>query len=128
MIFEEAVVLSEPFDQVVEQVKGALASQGFGTLTEIDLQATLKEKIGREADRHVILGACNPLLAARALDAEPAVAVLLPCNVCVRETDRGVVVEAMDPGMISTVSGSSELEPIAAEARELINNAFARLT
>ncbi len=127
MIFEEAVELTLPFDAAVERVKEALAEQGFGILTEIDLQATLAAKVGKEMDRHLVLGACNPHLASRALDAVPQIGVLLPCNVCVRETQRGVLVEAMDPAMMSTVSGSSALEPIAAEARELINNAFDQL-
>ena len=128
MIFEEAVVLSEPFDEALAKVKDAFAAEGFGTLTEIDVQATLQEKIGKEMERYVIVGACNPHLASRAIDAVPQVGVLLPCNVCVRETEQGVLVEAMDPGMISTLSGSEALQPMASEARELINNAFARLT
>jgi uncharacterized protein (DUF302 family) len=127
VIFEEAVTLTQPFDDVVLAVKDAFAAEGFGVLTEIDLQATLKKKVGKDMDRHLILGACNPHLASRALDAVPQVAVLLPCNVCIREVDDGVMVEAMDPGMISTISGAEALEPIAAEARERINGALARL-
>ena len=127
MIFEEAVTFTDPFDEVLARVKEAFAAEGFGTLTEIDLQATLKEKIGKEMRPHVIVGACNPHLAGQALDAEPRVAVLLPCNVSVRETDQGVLVEAMDPGMISTLAGGEALKPMAAQARELINNAFERL-
>lgn len=128
MIFEETIVLSDPFEEVLARVKESFAAEGFGTLTEIDLQATLKAKIGKEMGRHVIVGACNPNLAGRALDALPQIGVLLPCNVCVRESDAGVVVEAMDPGLMSTLTGSEAVESVAAEARELINNALARLT
>lgn len=127
MIFEEAVVLSEPFDSALERVKEAFAAEGFGTLTEIDLQATLKTKIDMDMPRHVIVGACNPHLAGRALEALPQIGVLLPCNVCVRETDQGVLVEAMDPGLMASISGAEAIAPVAAEARRLINNALARL-
>ena len=127
MIFEETVVLTEPFDQALARVKEAFAAEGFGTLTEIDLQATLEAKLGKEMGRHVIVGACNPHLASRALDEEPQVAVLLPCNVSVRETDTGVLVEAMDPGLISTLVPRETIAPIAAEARELVNKAMDRL-
>ncbi len=128
MVFEEAVVLPGPFDDVVDQVKQAFAAEGFGTLTEIDLQATLRAKTGKEIDRYVIVGACNPGLAGRALDAEPQIGVLLPCNVIVRETGGRVTVDAMDPGLIATMTGSDDLTPVAAEARERVNAALARLT
>lgn len=128
MIFEEALLLSEPFDQVLDRVKESFAAEGFGTLTEVDLQSTLKAKLGRDMPRHVIVGACNPHLAARALDVLPEIGVLLPCNVCVRETDKGVMVEAMDPGLMSSISGDEAIQPIADEARQLINNALARLS
>jgi uncharacterized protein (DUF302 family) len=109
-------------------VKAAFAAEGFGTLTEIDLQATLQDKIGKEMDRYVIVGACNPQLASRAIDAEPQIGVLLPCNVAVREVPDGVVVEAMDPGLMASVTGNPDVEPIAAEARRLVNQALARLS
>jgi uncharacterized protein (DUF302 family) len=128
MIFEETIILSEPFDEVLAKVKEAFAAEGFGTLTEIDLQATLKAKLGKEMPAHVIVGACNPHLASRALDALPQIGVLLPCNVCVRESDAGIVVEAMDPGLMGSITDNEEVQPVAREARELINNALARLT
>lgn len=127
MIFEQTVVLSRPFAEVLDEVKAAFAAEGFGTLTEIDMQATLKAKIGKEMDRYVIVGACNPELASRALDVVPNIGVLLPCNVVVREVDGDVVVEAMDPGLMSNISGSEGLEPMAADARELISKALGRL-
>ena len=127
MIFEETVVLSEPFDDALSHVKEAFAAEGFGTLTEIDVQATLRDKIGKQMSRYVIVGACNPHLAGRALDADPQIGVLLPCNVVVREVDDGVMVEAMDPGLMGTLTGRDDIEALAAEARDLVNNALARL-
>jgi uncharacterized protein (DUF302 family) len=128
MVYEESVVLDQPFDEVLARVKEAFAGVGFGTLTEIDLQATLQAKVGKEMGRYVIVGACNPKLASAALDAEPLIGVLLPCNVVVREVDDGrVSVDAMDPGLMGSMTGSADVEPIAAEARELVNQAFADL-
>jgi uncharacterized protein (DUF302 family) len=127
MVFEESVVLSVPFDDAVAEVKKSLAAEGFGTLTEIDVQATLEEKIGKQIARYVILGACNPNLASRALDIEPRIGVLLPCNVVVREAKDGVLVEAMDPGVMSSLIGREEMRPVADEARRLIGNALNRL-
>jgi uncharacterized protein (DUF302 family) len=127
MVYEEVVVLSVPFDEALARVKSAFAAEGFGTLTEIDLQATLRDKVGKEMGRYVIVGACNPQLASRALDAEPRIGVLLPCNVVVRESDGDVVVEAMDPGLISVISEQSALQPLADEARRLVGDALARI-
>ena len=128
MVFEEVVVLSGPFDEALAKVKAAFAAEGFGTLTEVDLQATLKAKIDKSIGRHVIVGACNPHLAGRALDADPQIGVLLPCNVVIRETDLGVLVEAMDPGLMATLTEQDDIKPIAEEARRLVNNALARLS
>lgn len=127
MVFEETIVLSKPFDEVVAAVKAAFSAEGFGTLTEIDLQATLENKIGKQMGRYTIIGACNPELAGRAVDALPQIGVLLPCNVVVRESGDDVLVEAMDPGLMANVSGSEALAPIAADARELVSNALGRL-
>lgn len=127
MIFEQTVVLSDPFDTVVERVKEAFAEQGFGMLTEIDLQATLAQKVGKEMDRYVIIGACNPQLASQAVDVLPRIGALLPCNVVVRETDQGVAVEAMDPGLMATLTGDDAVKPIADEARRRVGNAMEAL-
>ncbi len=127
MIFEETVVMNEPFDVAVERVKEAFAGHGFGTLTEIDMAATLKTKVGHTIDPHVILGFCNPHLAAQALDAVPQIGVLLPCNVVVRGTDGDVIVEALDPGLMVEIAEVDDLMPIADEARQLINKALNQL-
>lgn len=127
MIFEETVVLDLPFAEALARTKEAFAAEGFGTLTEIDVQSTLADKIGKEMDGYVIVGACNPELAGRALDAEPQIGVLLPCNVVVREAGGNVVVEAMDPGLMATIVGTEAIRPIADEARRLVSNALERL-
>lgn len=124
MVYEESVVLDMPFAEALEAVKVAFAESGFGTLTEIDLQQTLHAKVGKEMDRYVIIGACNPRLASAALDAEPLIGVLLPCNVVVREVGGRVVVDAMDPGLMATMTGRADLAPIADEARRLVNEAL----
>ena len=127
MIFEETVVLDLPFEEALARTKEAFAAEGFGTLTEIDVQATLADKLGKEMDAYVIVGACNPTLAGRALDAEPQIGVLLPCNVVVRQSGGDVVVEAMDPGLMATIVGTDSLRPVADEARRLVGNALERL-
>jgi uncharacterized protein (DUF302 family) len=128
MVYEESVMLAMPFDEALAQVKSAFAAEGFGTLTEIDVQATLAAKLGKQMGRYVIVGACNPTLASRALDAEPLIGVLLPCNVVVRDVEGGVSVDAMDPGLMATIVGSDAIRPIADEARRLVGNALERLT
>lgn len=127
MVFEESVEVTRPFAEVLAEVKSSLAAEGFGTLTEIDVQATLEAKVGKQIPRYVIVGACNPHLASRAIDIEPQVGVLLPCNVVVREVAGGVLVEAMDPGVMSALVGREEIRPVADEARRLIGNALGRL-
>lgn len=127
MIYEEAVILDQPFDDVVSAVRVAFAEQGFGVLTEIDLQATLKAKAATDIDRYLILGACNPALASRAVQVVPQIGALLPCNVIVRETSGGVAVEALDPGLMASISDNDDMRPIADEARVLVGNALSSL-
>lgn len=111
------------FDEVVERTRSALAAEGFGILTVIDVQATMQEKLGEEMDPYVILGACNPTLAHRGLGVEPDLGVLLPCNVVVRQTGDRVRVAAMEPNAALALAGNDAIAPIAAEARERIARA-----
>jgi uncharacterized protein (DUF302 family) len=127
MILEPAVVLDQDLDEALPRVKAALAAQGFGTLTEIDVRATLHEKIGKEIEPYVIIGACNPNLAGRALDVQRRIGALLPCNVVVRQVEGGVVVEAMDPSLMSQVTGQEAIVPIAEEAESLLRAAMESL-
>lgn len=128
MILEESVLVTGPFDEVLPRVKALLAEEGFGTLTEIDVQATLRAKLGKEMGRYVIVGACNPNLASQALDAEPQIGALLPCNVVVREAEGGVLVEAMDPGVMATLVDREAIHKVADEARRLIGDALSKLS
>jgi len=96
MVFEESVILTGPFDQALTHVTEALKAEGFGVLTQIDMQSVFSEKLGKDIGAYVILGVCNPTIADRALDIEPQIGVLLPCNVVVRTTAAGVLVEATD--------------------------------
>lgn len=107
-----------PYDQAVERTREALAAEGFGVLTEIDVAATLKAKLDLDRSPYLILGACNPRLAARALDIDPSIGALLPCNVVVRESDGATVVEIIDPVIALGIADTPELTPIAAEAGE----------
>ncbi len=107
-----------PFDAALAKVTQELANEGFGALTEIDVAATLKRKLGEDVPPHRILGACNPPLAAQALDAEPSLGLLMPCNVAVREDARGSVqVEFLDPKPLFELCGRPEVEPLATEVR-----------
>ncbi len=109
---------SLPFDTALEQTTAALKAQGFGIITTIDMTATLKAKLGKDIRRYTILGACNPVLADRALEAELEVGLLLPCNVVVYEDDGGrTVVSAMAPvAALGVVGGNPALAEVAKEA------------
>jgi uncharacterized protein (DUF302 family) len=108
--------LHTSFDDAVERTRQALAEQGFGVLTEIDMKATLKAKLGEEMENYLILGACNPPLAHQAVNIERQIGLLLPCNVVVRSdpVDDGTVrVEAMNPRLLVDVTEEAALEPVA---------------
>lgn len=111
------ITLEMPFDVAVERVTEALKGEGFGVLTEIDVQATLKKKLGVDRRAYKILGACNPQLANQAIEAEPDIGLLLPCNVIVRESDDGVVVGFMDPQSVLGLVGRDELAALGAEVK-----------
>ncbi|GAB2620507.1 DUF302 domain-containing protein [Kocuria himachalensis] len=117
-----AVVVPLPYPEAVERTRAALSEQGFGILTEIDVRAAFEKKLGAEAAEnvgdYVILGACNPGLASRALAAEPQLGVLLPCNVVVpRGTDASSsTVEAIDPQTMVQLSGSPAVQEVADDA------------
>jgi uncharacterized protein (DUF302 family) len=104
------------FAEASIRIREALRAQGFGVLTEIDVQSTLREKLGEQMEQYVILGACNPPLAHRALSADRSIGLLLPCNVVVRAADAGTIVEALDPRVIAAVADQPELTEIAEDA------------
>jgi uncharacterized protein (DUF302 family) len=120
--------LEAGFADTVEATRAALAGQGFGVLTEIDIAATMKAKLDLDLPPHLILGACNPVLASKALAAEPSVGVLLPCNVVVRTIDQThTLVEAMNPAIMSQLSDNPDVADVAAQALSLITAALATL-
>ena len=120
MDFTRRIELDTTYDESIPLVKDALKVQGFGVLTEIDVRKTLKEKLDIDIDPQIILGACNPKLAHRALEIDPRIAALLPCNVVVRIENGRTVVEALDPKIIAEIPGNPALVPIAKEAGERI--------
>ena len=114
-------------EQAIEAVTQALAREGFGILTEIDVAATLKKKLGIERPPYRILGACNPQFAARALEAEPQIGALLPCNVVVRQEAGATLVEIMDPDAVLRLTDRPEIAGIAAEVRARLERVLATL-
>ncbi|MFJ4692318.1 DUF302 domain-containing protein [Streptomyces sp. NPDC088766] len=131
MRYDRTVHLDTDFATAVARTRDALAAQGFGILTEIDVTATLKTKLGRAAEDmedYVILGACNPPLAHRALDVDRTIGLLLPCNVVVRRDGDRTAVQALDPDTMVTLTGSDALRPVAEEAGRRLDAALADLT
>jgi len=106
-----------PFADAVARVREELASEGFGVLCEIDVQATLKQKLGADREPYLILGACNPQLAHAALEAEPELGVLLPCNVVVYQQHEQTHIAAVDAEQMLSIVGNDELTATAAEVR-----------
>jgi uncharacterized protein (DUF302 family) len=123
-----STTLSVPFVEAVERTTAALKSEGFGVLTTIDVKQTLQEKLGVDFEPYVILGACNPQLAHRALQAEHELGLLLPCNVIVHEHVGRSMVSIVDPAqMLGVVGGNPELQAVAGEAGERLRRVVAAM-
>ncbi|GAA2109247.1 DUF302 domain-containing protein [Microlunatus panaciterrae] len=117
--------VNQPYDPTVTRVRAALAEQGFGVLTEIDIRATLRDKLDVEVPPQVILGACRPPLAHAALQAEPSIGLLLPCNVVVRALDdTTTIVEAVDPQVMVAMTDNPALQAVADEATSRLTAAL----
>lgn len=106
------------FDETVTRARDALAAEGFGVLCEIDVRGTLEQKLGIEREPYLILGACNPPLAHAALEAEPELGVLLPCNVVVYQQEGQTHIAAVDPERMFSIVDNDELAPTATEVRQ----------
>jgi uncharacterized protein (DUF302 family) len=115
------------YEDAVERVTEALSEEGFGILTEIDVRKAMREKLDEEFRRYVILGACNPQLAHRALTTDDNIGLLLPCNVVVAETEAGAEVSYARPRQMLDLSGNEDVMPVADEAEERLARAFGRL-
>ncbi|MFV9635211.1 DUF302 domain-containing protein [Mycobacterium neumannii] len=126
-----ATSLKTSFDDAVARTREALADQGFGVLTEIDVKATLKNKLGEDMESYLILGACNPPLAHRAINAQRQIGLLLPCNVVVRSDPKDpetTLVEAMNPQLLVDVTEEPSLKPIAEEVGSKLQAAISALS
>lgn len=119
--------LDEPYETALPRVVQALKAEGFGIITEIDVKKTMKEKLGVDVPAHTILGACNPKLAHAALQVEPDLGVLLPCNVVVYATDTGTRVTAVNAGAMLGMVGNDDLAPIAAQVQERLDRVLESL-
>ena len=118
--------LKSTFADAVARTRDALAGQGFGVLTEIDMKATLKAKLDQDMENYLILGACNPPLAHRAVDIDRQIGLLLPCNVVVRQDDAGRVhVEFMDPAAVMEMTSAPEIGAVAVEVRQRLERVMA---
>lgn len=120
-----SITLTDKFEPVVARTRDALAEQGFGILTEIDVAATMKAKLDVEMPPYLILGACNPPLAHQAIGIDASIGLLLPCNVVIRALDeRRTLVEVMDPNVMVSATGNHDLAPVAEQARTRLTAAL----
>ena len=122
-----STTVSESYDEAIEKVTAALKEQGFGILTQIDMQTTLKNKLGVDIDKYIILGACNPNLANQAMQIEQEMGLLLPCNVIVYETDGTTHVSFLDPLQMMGFAGNDALNNVATDARNRIEKIYAAI-
>ena len=134
MTYTRTITVPMPYEQALERTRAALADQGFGILTEIDVRSTFEAKLGADAadavGDYVILGAYNPALASRALAAEPEIGALLPCNVVVRTSKdpQATIIEAIDPQTMVQLSDAPAVKDIAEDAGTRLRAALAELT
>jgi uncharacterized protein (DUF302 family) len=129
MDYQRSITVDLPYTEAVTRTREALAEQGFGILTEIDVKATLKERRGLEMEPYVILGACNPDLAHEALEIDRSIGVLLPCNVVVSAPEGGgSTVQILDPQLMASVTELASLQPLAAEASRRLQTVLDTLT
>lgn len=125
MDYALTATVEQPYDETVAKTREALAGQGFGILTEIDIRATMREKLDVDVLPQIILGACRPLLAHAALQAEPSIGLQLPCNVVVRALDDATtLVEAVNPDLMVELTGNAELRAVADEATKRLGLAL----
>lgn len=122
--FGHAKLVNLEFEDAVQRTKDVLARHGFGVQAEIPISKALKNALGEDVPREVILGVCNPRLAHRAMQIEPEITALLPCNVTVREAGSGVRVAVVDPGKLLGVVGKAELSEVGGEAEALLLSAL----
>ena len=122
------VTVHGDFDDVVARVTAALGDEGFGVLSDIDVQATLKAKLDVDRSAYRILGACNPPYANKALTADPEIGALLPCNVIVRQDDDGVRVACMDPAAVLSLVDHPDVAALASDVRARLERVVAALT
>lgn len=128
MSYGLTATVNAPFDAVVERVKEALAEQGFGVLTEIDIKATLKKKLDVDVAEQVILGACNPTYAHQALQMEPSIGLLLPCNVVVRSEGSATQVEMINPQTMVDVTNNPQMAAVADQVTGLLQAALDKVS
>lgn len=127
MSYGNAVTVKATFAETTRRVRDELRAEGFGVLTEIDVTSTLREKLGEDVEDYVIFGACNPPLAHRALAIDRSIGLLLPCNVVVRASGDGTIVEALNPEIMVSLSDKPELESIADDAAARLRRMLTRL-
>jgi uncharacterized protein (DUF302 family) len=127
MSYGNATTVPAPFADTLQRVRDELKAEGFGVLTEIDIATTLRDKLGEEIEEYVVLGACNPPLAHKALTADRSIGLLLPCNVVVRAGDGDTIVEALDPQIMVGLSDNPDLKAVADDAAARLERVLARV-